>query len=92
VGRERLKRRLQEKRLTTPAKTRLLLCSIQPSIQALSPDLSDCRNRGLRDIGLLNTRWYLSRNEEAGIVIDDRCGRKDRSFGFEGKFIENAKE
>ena len=22
----------------------------------------------------------------------DRCGRKDRSFGFEGKFIENAKE
>ena len=22
----------------------------------------------------------------------DRSGRKDRSFGFEGKFIENAKE
>jgi hypothetical protein len=60
---------LQEKRPATPVKTGLLLCSIQRSIQALSPDLSDCRNRGLRDIGLLNTRWYLSRNEEVSIVI-----------------------
>src|SRR5271156_2257733 len=56
-------------RPTTPVKTGLLLCSIQPSVQALSPDLSDCRNKGLRDIGLLNTRWYLSRSEEASIVI-----------------------
>jgi hypothetical protein len=38
-------------------------------MQALSPDLSDCRNKGLRDIGLINTRWYLFRNEEVGIVI-----------------------
>jgi hypothetical protein len=65
----RLKCRLQEMRPTTPVKTGLLLRSIQPSVQALSPDLSDCRNKGLRDIGLLNTRWYLSRNEEASIVI-----------------------
>jgi hypothetical protein len=65
----RLKCRPQEKRPTTPVKSGLLLCSIQPSTQALSPDLSDCRNRGLRDIGPLNTRWYLSRNEEASMVI-----------------------
>ena len=60
---------LQEKRQTTPVTSGLLLCSIQPSIQALNPDLSDSRDRGLCDIGLLNTRWYLSRNEEASIVI-----------------------
>jgi hypothetical protein len=28
----------------------------------------------------------------APLVPFDRCGRKDRSFGFAGKSIENAKE
>jgi hypothetical protein len=50
----RLKCRLLEKRPVMPVKTGPLLCRIQPSILALSPDLSDCRNRGLHDIGLLH--------------------------------------
>jgi hypothetical protein len=54
-------------------------------MQVSSSDLSDCRNRGLRDIGLLNTRWYLSRNEEVSIVIAGDHARRI-------KVIENAKE
>src|SRR5580698_8863779 len=83
----RLKCRLQEKR--PPVKTGLLLCSIQPSIQALSPDLSDCRSRGLCDIGLLHTRWCLSRNEEARIVlVGNHAGKPCRQEELDTKQLD----